>query len=61
MSALTVRMLIIVSILAVSVGAVASAVSAKDQDGTKPGWGYGDPNHDHTGPPGQSVNPGKNN
>lgn len=23
----------------------------------KPGWGYGDPNHQHTGPPGQSVHP----
>jgi hypothetical protein len=21
----------------------------------KPGWGYGDPNHDHTGPPGKAV------
>jgi hypothetical protein len=19
----------------------------------RPGWGHGDPNHDHTGPPGQ--------
>ena len=26
-------------------------------DGTKPGWGYGDNNHVHTGPPGQSVVP----
>jgi hypothetical protein len=24
---------------------------------TRPGWGYGDKNHVHTGPPGQSVNP----
>jgi len=22
--------------------------------GTRPGYGYGDPNHDHTGPPGQN-------
>jgi len=22
----------------------------------KPGWGYGDPNHDHTGPPGKGAN-----
>lgn len=21
--------------------------------GTRPGWGFGDKNHDHTGPPGQ--------
>ena len=25
-------------------------VAGNDQ---RPGWGYGDPNHDHTGPPGQ--------
>lgn len=25
---------------------------------TKPGWGFGDNNHIHTGPPGQSVRPG---
>ena len=24
----------------------------------RPGWGYGDKNHNHTGPPGQSVHPG---
>jgi hypothetical protein len=22
--------------------------------GTRPGWGYGDPNHTHSGPPGQT-------
>jgi hypothetical protein len=21
---------------------------------TRPGWGYGDPNHEHTGPPGKN-------
>ena len=26
---------------------------------TKPGWGYGDQNHTHTGPPGESVRPTK--
>jgi hypothetical protein len=26
----------------------------------KPGWGYGDPNHDHTGPPGKKANGKKN-
>lgn len=24
---------------------------------TKPGWGFGDKNHVHTGPPGQTVHP----
>lgn len=23
----------------------------RSKDGNKPGWGHGDPNHDHTGPP----------
>jgi len=26
----------------------------RSTDGTKPGWGYGDPNHDHSGPPGRA-------
>jgi hypothetical protein len=25
----------------------------RPKDGNKPGWGHGDPNHDHTGPPGK--------
>jgi hypothetical protein len=24
----------------------------------RPGWGFGDKNHNHTGPPGQTVHPG---
>jgi hypothetical protein len=31
------------------------AVQASTGKG-KPGWGYGDPNHDHTGPPGKGAN-----
>lgn len=30
---------------------------AKPEDNTRPGWGFGDTNHVHTGPPGQSVHP----
>jgi hypothetical protein len=33
----------------------APAVQAST-DTAKPGWGYGDPNHDHTGPPGKGAN-----
>jgi len=36
--------------------ASASVANAKN-DSPKPGWGYGDKNHVHTGPPGQSVHP----
>jgi hypothetical protein len=40
-----------------AVGATAFASqAAKQADNTRPGWGYGDKNHIHTGPPGQSVN-----
>jgi hypothetical protein len=34
-----------------------SSVSAKAQNTAKPGWGFGDVNHLHEGPPGLSVNP----
>lgn len=33
------------------------AAAAGNSGPTKPGWGYGDKNHTHTGPPGQSVHP----
>ncbi|HEX6699812.1 MAG TPA: hypothetical protein VF101_03700 [Gaiellaceae bacterium] len=32
---------------------------ASSPDSTKPGWGYGDQNHTHTGPPGQGAGSGK--
>jgi hypothetical protein len=35
----------------------ASALAAGNSGSTKPGWGFGDKNHVHTGPPGQSVHP----
>ena len=38
----------------VTVGSVAAAKAYKE---VVPGWGYGDKNHVHTGPPGQSVRP----
>lgn len=35
-----------------------SVYAARGNSGeTKPGWGYGDKNHVHVGPPGQSVHP----
>ncbi|MBW3538353.1 hypothetical protein KY386_02580 [Candidatus Parcubacteria bacterium] len=46
----------VAALMAVGVGLVAtSAVSARHQDEARPGWGFGDRNHVHTGPPGQSV------
>ncbi len=35
--------------------AFAGSTFAKNDGGTRPGWGFGDQNHVHTGPPGQSV------
>ena len=32
-----------------------------DHDGTRPGWGHGDDNHVHTGPPGQQGDGGNGN
>jgi len=39
-------------------GATAFASQSAVQANTRPGWGNGDKNHVHTGPPGQSVNVG---
>jgi hypothetical protein len=40
-----------------AIGAAAFAQGAGNSGNTKPGWGFGDKNHVHTGPPGQSVHP----
>jgi hypothetical protein len=47
---------IVIAVLAVITVAVPSAL-AKSSD-PKPGWGFGDKNHVHLGPPGNSVHPG---
>jgi len=52
--------LLVVSIIAFAAFAILSTGAfAKNDDGTRPGWGFGDENHTHTGPPGQSVHPVK--
>lgn len=41
---------------------VTTTTYAQQTGNTRPGWGFGDQNHIHTGPPGQTVNPsGQNN
>ncbi len=50
--------------LAMVLLAVASAGTAYAQNtsnDTKPGWGHGDKNHEHTGPPGHSNHPSHEN
>jgi hypothetical protein len=53
------RMITIFTLVLFSVGFIVSSVYATTTGDTRPGWGHGDDNHDHTGPPGQSVNPTK--
>jgi hypothetical protein len=54
------KILIVLAIFVVGAVMVVQSVLAKPQDGTRPGWGFGDQNHVHTGPPGgPSVHPVK--
>src|SRR6266446_3715710 len=50
------RLALIIAVVAIITVAVPSAL-AKSNNDNKPGWGYGDTNHVHVGPPGQSVHP----
>lgn len=49
---LTILVLAVMSFLLISTSTFAKSSEAK------PGWGFGDKNHVHVGPPGQSVFPG---
>lgn len=58
--ALNLRVLIVLATLIAGIVLTVGGVFAQGNSGsTKPGWGYGDQNHVHTGPPGQSVRPAK--
>jgi hypothetical protein len=48
------KILLSVFIAAAFMAALTTVANAKTGD-TRPGWGYGDQNHIHTGPPGTSV------
>lgn len=52
---LSLRILLVLAAVAAAIVVMAHGVFAKADGGTRPGWGYGDKNHVHTGPPGQSV------
>jgi hypothetical protein len=56
----SIHVLLALALLAI-VGAfsVQAAFADRPEDDTRPGWGFGDDNHEHTGPPGQSVHPVK--
>ncbi len=55
MIALSTRFWIVLSLVIASLVLVGTAFAANNgkAGGTRPGWGYGDNNHVHTGPPGQ--------
>lgn len=38
---------------------VQAAFAQGNAGGTRPGWGHGDKNHVHTGPPGLTVRPAR--
>src|SRR5260221_13863640 len=56
--------LIVVLFVAGTVGVPAASAktttnnTTNTTDNTRPGWGFGDKNHHHIGPPGHSVRPG---
>lgn len=56
------KIVAVAGMVVVSLTALAGATFAKQgDDGTRPGWGWGDKNHVHTGPPGgPSVHPSQN-
>lgn len=57
-TALNARTILIITALLISFMMIAtSALAVRPVGNTRPGWGFGDTNHIHTGPPGQSVNP----
>ena len=54
---LNMRMVVVAAIIMAIFALMGAQAFAKDKGGTRPGWGFGDKNHEHTGPPGQSVRP----
>jgi hypothetical protein len=51
------KIALVAAAIAIAGAATSSAIAAPPADNTRPGWGNGDVNHIHTGPPGQSVDP----
>ena len=52
------RFLALLVVAFVAVSSLATPAFAQSNGGDKPGWGFGDKHHHHTGPPGHSVFPG---
>lgn len=60
MKKIVTRILIVLGLL-IGSGALitGTALAHGKHDGDKPGWGHGDKNHHHKGPPGKSTKPHK--
>ncbi len=56
------KIMILAGVFAIAgvLSAGALSASAAGKGDVKPGWGLGDKNHVHVGPPGQSVQPTAN-
>ncbi|HSX39317.1 MAG TPA: hypothetical protein VLI92_01880 [Candidatus Saccharimonadales bacterium] len=50
---------LVMALVLISLGLATAktAFADKPSGDTRPGWGFGDKNHVHTGPPGQSNHP----
>ena len=59
MTKMKLRILAVFGLVVLSLALVGGVALANNHtDGTRPGWGFGDKNHEHTGPPGgPSVHP----
>ncbi|MGH7204036.1 MAG: hypothetical protein ACREHC_06350 [Candidatus Levyibacteriota bacterium] len=56
MKKMNLTMAVVTGLVIVS-SVTATSAFAQSNNNTRPGWGYGDKNHVHVGPPGQSVRP----
>jgi hypothetical protein len=53
----SIRVIVVSTVAVALLTSLSGSVFAQDSSETRPGWGIGDQNHIHLGPPGQSVRP----
>lgn len=54
---LNIRIFVVLGLVLAAGVFLVHAAMAEGGPSSVPGWGFGDTNHVHTGPPGQSVRP----
>lgn len=58
MGSVKARLLVMAGLVILSFALITGSALAKSKEGERPGWGWGDTNHEHQGPPGGgSVHP----